>query len=111
MSRFSRSITIILLASLLAATCFAQVERGIVSGRVVDSQGAVLKGARVEIQPLGLVVSSDNQGNFTITNVAPGNYDINVSYVGFAPFSTAAAVAARRSRPNRCGHEGRLQER
>lgn len=94
MSRFSCCISVFFLVSLLTASSLAQVGPGIVSGRVVDAQGAVLKGARVEIQPLGLVVSSDNQGNFTITNLASGNYDINVSYVGFAPFSTKASVSA-----------------
>jgi outer membrane receptor protein involved in Fe transport len=54
----------------------------------------VLKGAQIEIEPVGISGVSSNQGNFTITNLAPGNYDVIVSYVGFAPFSTNIVVNA-----------------
>lgn len=90
MYRFSARLLLILLLSTISA---AQISRGIISGRIVDSAGAVLKGARIEIQPTGTVVTSNNQGEFTITNLAPGEYTVLVSYVGFGSFSTTANVA------------------
>jgi len=72
----------------------AQSGRGTISGRVVDSAGAVLKGAQIEIQPVGIAAVSSNQGNFTITNLPPGHYDVIVSYVGFGPFISSIVVNA-----------------
>jgi TonB-dependent receptor len=92
MHRFFWRISIFVTALLIATTSVAQTERGVVTGRVVDSGGAVLRGARVEIQPLGIVVISNNQGEFTVTNLALGNYEISVSYVGFELYSTTAVV-------------------
>jgi TonB-dependent receptor len=72
----------------------AQEARGTISGVVKDSNGGVLVGARVEIQPTGKYAVSDDQGQFRIPDVAPGQYTLTASYVGFAPFSTSTTVAA-----------------
>lgn len=78
----------------LSLNLVAQSSRGIISGKVVDSAGAVLKGARVEIQPAGVAATTNNQGEFTITNVAPGDYDVIISYVGFSEFTERIVVKA-----------------
>jgi TonB-dependent receptor len=72
----------------------AQVSRGTVSGRLTDSGGGLLQGARVELQPSGVSTVSNTLGEFTIENVAPGTYEMKVNFVGFAPFSSQVAVAA-----------------
>src|SRR5258708_6318479 len=70
----------------------AQGDRGAIAGTVKDSTGAVLPGARVELQQKGPSAVSDAQGQFLISNLAPGGYSLVISYVGFAPFSTSATV-------------------
>jgi TonB-dependent receptor len=80
-------ITVLLIAmSLLAAS--GQERKGTITGRVADTTHAVIKGARVELQPSGQTAVSDDQGQFTISGVAPGRYTIAVSAVGFAQFSS-----------------------
>jgi TonB-dependent receptor len=66
----------------------AQEHSGTITGRVADATRAVIKGARVQLQPSGQTTVSDDQGQFTISGVAPGRYTIGVSAVGFAQFSS-----------------------
>jgi TonB-dependent receptor len=71
----------------------AVAQVGAVSGTIKDSSGAILPGARVELQN-GPSAVSDDQGGFAITNVAPGTYTATVNYVGFAPSTTTVMVTA-----------------
>ena len=67
--------------------------KGMISGRVTDSAGAVLQGARIELAGNAAVVSN-NQGEFTLGDLAAGTYTVTISYVGFAPFTTNVTVTA-----------------
>ncbi|MGB0065228.1 MAG: carboxypeptidase regulatory-like domain-containing protein, partial [Terracidiphilus sp.] len=69
---------------------------GSVSGTVKDISGAVLQGARIDLEPATRIVSSDAQGNFVIQDVKPGSYTVTISYVGFTAFSTSIEVTAGR---------------
>src|ERR1700682_1860757 len=96
MRRFQYSLVaiIILLNVLCLIPARAQEGRGTISGAVKDTNGGVLVGALVELQPTGKRVVSDDQGQFRILDVTPGEYTLTVSYVGFSPFSTSVTVAA-----------------
>jgi TonB-dependent receptor len=72
----------------------AQVSTGTISGRAIDSAGAVLQGARVELQPRATPAVTGPQGEFTVPDLAPGNYALTVSYVGFSTFSTTLTVTS-----------------
>jgi len=72
---------------------------GGVSGTVKDASGAVLQGARIDLEPATRIVSSDAQGSFVIPNVKPGPYTVTISYVGFTTFSKSIAVIAGKSTP------------
>jgi TonB-dependent receptor len=72
----------------------AQNGRGAVSGRIVDPTGAILTGARVDLQPGGVATVTGAQGEYTISNLFPGNYTVSVQYVGFTPLSTQVTVTA-----------------
>jgi TonB-dependent receptor len=72
----------------------AQTGRGIVSGTVKDQANATLGSALVELQPLGRKAVSDDQGQFRITDVPAGEYTLNASYLGFAPFTGTVKVEA-----------------
>ncbi len=79
------------IALFVSSPAVAQV--GGVAGIIKDSTGAVLPGARVELQN-GSSAVSDGQWQFTITNIAPGTYTATVNYVGFAPSTTTVTVTA-----------------
>jgi outer membrane receptor protein involved in Fe transport len=68
---------------LCAAQGFAQAE---VSGTVKDGNNAAIAGANITLQSnqSKAVVISDTNGAFRFTNVAPGDYQINVAANGFA---------------------------
>ncbi len=82
-----------LVLALFAPTMFAQT-KGMITGRVADSSGAVLQGARVELQPKGTTVTTNERGEFTFINVPPGAYIVSISYVGFETLSQSVLVAS-----------------
>ena len=90
-SLFSSFALAFSIALLFSSPALAQV--GGIAGTVKDSTGAILPGARVELRN-GPSAVSDGQGQFTITNIAPGTYTATVNYVGFAPSTTTVTVAA-----------------
>src|SRR5262245_42429387 len=88
------SLPISLVLVLLFATCPAvgQSGHGVVRGRVTDPSGAVLQGARVDLQPIGSVSISNTQGEFTFLDVPAAPYTVNVSYVGFFTYTQDVTV-------------------
>lgn len=78
-----------LLLALLLITCLgveAQNSTQTIRGTVIDKQAQLnLPGANVTIMnsnpPVGAVTDAD--GKFKIANVAPGRYDLKISYVGY----------------------------
>jgi TonB-dependent receptor len=95
MRRYFSSLFLVLLVNVLwAMPGAAQADRGTIAGTVKDSSGAVLPGARVELQQKGPSAVSDAQGQFIISNLPPASYTLSVSYVGFSPLQTSATVTA-----------------
>ena len=90
----NRALLVALLILLLAVAASGQRSTGVVTGRVVDKQGAVLPGARVKLEPGDISGATDGQGNFNFIGLAPGDYALTISYVGFATFSQQLKVAA-----------------
>ena len=72
----------------------AQTQTGSVSGTVQDSAGSILVSAKITIEPSGKQAASDDQGEFRITNLPPGDYTVAVSYVGFTSFTGTIKVLA-----------------
>jgi TonB-dependent receptor len=72
----------------------AQDRKGVISGQVTDSSHAVLRGARIELEPKAQPATTDDQGNFTIVNLDPGDYTVTISFVGMAPYTSQAKVTA-----------------
>src|SRR5579864_6445719 len=72
----------------------AQGAAGAIAGTVTDPSGAVLKGAQVSIPAQDINVVSDEQGLFVVKGLAPGNYTLTISYVGFATFQKEAVTVA-----------------
>ena len=67
---------------------------GAIGGTVTDQTGAVLKGAQVSVEWRALKASTNEQGRYYINDLAPGNYNLTISYVGLAPYATSVTVEA-----------------
>jgi TonB-dependent receptor len=85
---------VISVAFLCAVSGYGQTERGSITGKVTDRQGGVLIGAQVAIQSGGASAATNRNGDFELVDLAPGQYTINISYVGFASATRNISVAA-----------------
>ena len=83
--------------SLVSSAAIAQSSKGLIAGKVVDTQGAAVPGAQLTLAPLGITVVSNDHGAFRLPEVAAGKYTVTVSYVGFAPQATDVDLAAGQS--------------
>ena len=83
---------------LLRAVCFfgvvfaafAQTDRGTITGTISDPAGGVVAGAVVEAKNEGTgavtQVASTSTGNYTLSQLPAGNYEITVTVAGFKKF-------------------------
>lgn len=94
LSSVLKALTVPALCALLGTGAFAQGGHGTISGRAVDREAAVLPGARVKLQPGDLVLATNGQGEFNINGLAPGDYTLTISYIGFKPFTQQVKVVA-----------------
>jgi hypothetical protein len=61
-----------------------------VSGKVIDKNtGESLAGAVVLVKGTNIKTYTDLEGNFTITDLTPGTYDIEVSFISYQNFEVA----------------------
>ncbi len=78
----------LLLASLMA---FGQAGTGTITGVVTDQTGAVVAGANISVKntDTGVVfpAASSNTGNYTLTQLPPGTYELNVKVQGFKDYT------------------------
>lgn len=75
-------VSLLLIASLGALPAYAQT--GEITGTVTDStNGNPLPGVNVIIAETQQGASTDAQGTYTISNVDPGTYDLQASFVGY----------------------------
>lgn len=87
-------LVILTIGCFIAPRTDAQTGHGAFTGRVVDSSGAVLQGAKVQLDPTGLAVATDADGTFGFADIPAGKYKVAVSYVGFNSFATEVTVNA-----------------
>src|SRR5579871_3195350 len=87
-------VTATLLLGSASSIATAQNARGILVGTVKDVRGAVLQGAKVELDPRAASTVTDTIGEFTITDLAPGTYTVTVSYVGFSSLTSKVDIKA-----------------
>lgn len=89
MNRLLLGITILLLHGFAAVT-FAQDVTARIDGQVVDPAGAVVMGATVTLTntKTGEVrtVESNDSGQYTLTLIQPGTYDLSVKAQGFKEY-------------------------
>ncbi|MBM3748392.1 MAG: carboxypeptidase regulatory-like domain-containing protein, partial [Acidobacteria bacterium] len=87
MSKSVRSIAILLLLALGAASLCAQGERGTLNGTVTDPTGAVIPGASVKglnvATGVETAVQTTSAGVFRMPYLPPGTYRLTASAAGF----------------------------
>ncbi|MGH9754348.1 MAG: carboxypeptidase regulatory-like domain-containing protein, partial [Blastocatellia bacterium] len=80
--------SILILSSLTLGYAAAQVATGDITGRVLDSGGAVVVGATVTARNTGTgltrAATTNSDGDYTITQLPPGIYDVTVEGRGFS---------------------------
>ena len=78
---------VLTLVALLGFCALAQETTGSITGTVTDPSGAAIPNAKVEATGAGLTrafdTTTDTSGNFQLTNLAPGQYAVQVSAQGF----------------------------
>lgn len=92
MKRYSRILMrrILSILVVLSLTCpvFAQVSTGDVTGRVLDAQGGAVADATVTARNtatgLTRTTKTNEAGEYTITQLPPGTYEITVEAAGFS---------------------------
>ena len=85
-----------LLTCVVSFTAYGQDHDGKIIGTVKDPSGAVVSGADVSLLAAHRAVVratvTDAAGNFTLDNIAPGNYQLNVQASGFVRYRSAVHV-------------------
>jgi len=74
---------------------------GTLQGRVLDPSGAVIPQAQVNVtSPAGKTVSTaaDAAGSYQVRGLAAGDYTVNATTPGFAPFTATVTVAPGQSK-------------
>src|SRR6266498_3281593 len=82
-----RAITTIAILFICVVAAFGQTNKGGISGTVLDSNGAAVKGANVTITNVGtgqsVTVTTTDSGSFTVQSLDPVSYRVSVEAPGF----------------------------
>jgi hypothetical protein len=74
----------------LSLAAFGQAANGTITGTVLDPAGAVVAGADIQVKntQTGVVypATSTSTGNYTVTQLPPGTYEITVKFMGFKTY-------------------------
>jgi Outer membrane receptor proteins, mostly Fe transport len=97
------SIFISALLCCFSVSLLAQNDRGTIAGLVTDPAGAVLQGAHVTLTPSERKTVTNENGEFTLTDVPAGSYTLQVSYLGFTQSSSAVTVSGGKTESVRIG--------
>ena len=72
-------------------------DSGILSGTVKDPAGAMVRGAKIILEPSATTAVTDAQGVFSIHNLKPGSCTVTVSYIGFNSSTATVQVIANQT--------------
>src|SRR5262245_54481930 len=84
-------LAVLLTVGLTPSLAGAQVLYGSLVGNITDQNGAVVSGATVTIVNKGTSqireAATNESGEYSITNILPGDYDVKVTKQGFSTFT------------------------
>jgi iron complex outermembrane receptor protein len=69
-------------------------ENGTIRGKVLSADKKPIDGATVRIKGIAKETVTEEDGTFQLQNIKPGSYELNVSFVGYAPATQAVSVKA-----------------
>src|SRR6202140_5000059 len=85
-----RAIICVATGLMLSSIAFAQSDRGTITGTVTDSPGAVIARAPIVARQLEtgatFQAAASATGNYTLSQLPTGTYEMNVSVTGFKTF-------------------------
>jgi len=87
-----RSLLTLLFVLLVPSFVTGQTGKASLAGTVKDTAGAVLQGARIDLDPAAQPTISDGQGQFLLTTLPPGTYKVSISFVGFDTYTTSITL-------------------
>jgi hypothetical protein len=90
-------ITLLAGALITSAMVLGQTPTGSLQGRVLDPSGAVIPQAQVTVTSAAgktVTTASDGSGSYQVRGLSPGNYTVNATTAGFAPFSSTVTLTA-----------------
>jgi hypothetical protein len=86
-----QTLRVFFTAMLLCAAAFGQGANGTITGTVTDPSGAIVADAKVDVTngANGQVYTavSTNTGNYTVTQLPPGAYDLKIGVSGFKTYN------------------------
>lgn len=83
----------VLLCALLMMSFMAFAQTGGIRGKVVDENNQPLPGVAVSIDGTTIGSATDANGNYTITRLQPGNYNITAKFIGYVAYKATVTVA------------------
>src|SRR5215471_4022497 len=93
-----RVLQAIAILTFFTAAALAQSTNGSITGVVTDSSGAVIAGAKISAQnkDTGFVYTADSTstGNYSVTQLPTGTYDLRVESPGFKVFQQNSLAVA-----------------
>jgi hypothetical protein len=92
-----RTIGFLLLAAALTVfSAPAQQTTGTLRGVLTDDSGAIIPGATVSLTGTGVQksVPTQNDGSYSFPGLLTGQYTVQVTFSGFAPFERVVAISA-----------------
>ena len=92
--KFTQIFNLTILFIFLTGAAFAQSKNGSVSGTIKTSDGNPASFVSVGLKNTNKTAQTDEKGNFSIKNVAPGNYTIKVSAIGVSSQEKTVSVRA-----------------
>ena len=101
-----RKVLLCIILILAAQNLLAQVSTEIY-GEVIDELGEPLIGASVFLEGTQMGAQTDFDGNYTISGVAPGSYNLIVNYLGFEPQTKYNIIVRSKGTPT---YNFKLQE-
>ena len=92
--KFTQIFNLTILFIFLTGAAFAQSKNGSVSGTIKTSDGNPASFVSIGLKNTNKTAQTDEKGNFSIKNVAPGNYTIKVSAIGVSSQEKTVSVRA-----------------
>lgn len=81
--------------SLFLLTAFSSYGQGSfnITGTIKDKAGITIPGAGVYLSSYKTATVSNNDGQFILSNLKPGNYDVLIEMMGYLPFSKNVIIS------------------